>query len=325
MRYKLTLDYNGSAYRGSQRQAGGQRTVQGDLEEAVAKLVPRDTAPTVVFAGRTDAGVHASGAVAHVDLERTDKHGAPLPPFTEAALLNALNHHLGERIGVASVRCVPASFHARYSASMRTYVYQIRCAAADAEAAGEEVRRVDACRSLLRRGWLSPLDSHRVFVVDAPLDVAAMRAASAVLLGTHDFTSFRAASCGAKSPVRDLVELSVLEEAPTALAALQSECQRHLAIRVRAKSFLQNQVRYLVATLLQAGQGQITADGVAQLLAARDNRRAPTLAPAHGLYLARVEYPEASYVASTAPPPPAADEDDSDDAEGPPAKRQAVT
>ena len=181
MRYKLTLDYNGSAYRGSQRQSGGQRTVQGDLEEAVAKLVPRDVAPTVVFAGRTDAGVHASGAVAHVDLERTDKHGAPLPPFTEAALLNALNHHLGERIGVASVRCVPASFHARYSASMRTYVYQIRCAAADAEAAGEEVRRVDACRSLLRRGWLSPLDSHRVFVVDAPLDVAAMRAAAAVL------------------------------------------------------------------------------------------------------------------------------------------------
>ena len=140
MRYKLTIDYNGSAYRGSQRQSGGQRTVQGDLEEAVAKLVPRDVAPTVVFAGRTDAGVHASGAVAHVDLERTDKHGAPLPPFTEAALLNALNHHLGERIGVASVRCVPASFHARYSASMRTYVYQIRCAAADAEAPGEEVR-----------------------------------------------------------------------------------------------------------------------------------------------------------------------------------------
>ena len=198
---------------------------------------------------------------------------------------------------------------------MRTYVYQIRCAAADAEAAGEEVRRVDACRSLLRRGWLSPLDSHRVFVVDAPLDVAAMRAAAAVLLGTHDFTSLRAASCGAKSPVRDLVELSVLEEAPTALAALQSECQRHLAIRVRAKSFLQNQVRYLVATLLQAGQGQITADGVAQLLAARDNRRAPTLAPAHGLFLARVDYPESSY-ASTAPPPPAADEDDSDNAEG---------
>ena len=112
--------------------------------------------------------------------------------------------------------------------------------------------------------------------------------------------------------------------AVTALAALQSECQRHLAIRVRAKSFLQNQVRYLVATLLQAGQGQITADGVAQLLAARDNRRAPTLAPAHGLYLARVEYPEASFVATTAPPPPEADEDDSDD-EGPPAKRQAVT
>ena len=110
---------------------------------------------------------------------------------------------------------------------------------------------------------------------------------------------------------------------PTALAALQSECQRHLGIRVRAKSFLQNQVRYLVATLLQAGQGQITADGVAQLLAARDNRRAPTLAPAHGLYLARVEYPEASF-ATTAPPPPEADEDDSDD-EGPPAKRQAVT
>ena len=151
-----------------------------------------------------------------------------------------------------------------------------------------------------------------------------LRAAAAVLLGTHDFTSFRAASCGAKSPVRDLVELSVLEEAPTALAALQSECQRHLAIRVRAKSFLQNQVRYLVATLLQAGQGQITADGVAQLLAARDNRRAPTLAPAHGLFLARVEYPEASFATTTAPPAPA-DEDDSDDAEGPPAKRQAVT
>ena len=261
------------------------------------------------------------GRVAHVDLERTDKHDAPPPPFTEAALLNALNHHLGERIGVAAVRRVPDSFHARYSASMRTYVYQIRCPAA-AEAAGDEVRRVDTCKSLLRRGWLSPLDSHRVLAVSAPLDAAAVNAAAAVLLGEHDFVVpagvVRREVAGARSRRAQRARGG----ADRARGA-QSECQRHLAIRVRAKSFLQNQVRYLVATLLRAGQGQITADGVAQLLAARDNRRAPTLAPAHGLFLARVEYPEASYRQPRAPPP-AADEDDSD-AEGPPAKRQAVT
>ena len=270
--------------------------MQGDLEEAVAKPAA-DVAPTVVFAGRTDAGVHASGAVAHVDLERTDKHGGPLPPFTEAALLNALNHHLGERIGVASVRCVPASVHARYSASMRTYVYQIRCAAADAEAAGEEVRRVDACRCCPRVAVA--LDSHRVFVVDAPLDVAAMRAAAAVLLGTT--SRFRAASCGAsrrcaissssacsrrRRPRSRPSRASASGTSPFASA-------RNLSCRTKCDTR-----RHAAA----GGAGQITATAWRSPRRSRQPPRADAGARP-GLFLARVDYPEASYVASTAPPP----------------------
>ena len=100
-RYKLTVEYDGSSYHGSQRQKD-RRSVQEDLEAALAKLCPRGPAPIAVFSGRTDAGVHALSNVAHVDIERTDKHGAPMAPMEEKALLNALNHHLGERIGVAS-------------------------------------------------------------------------------------------------------------------------------------------------------------------------------------------------------------------------------
>ncbi|MEE3049296.1 MAG: tRNA pseudouridine(38-40) synthase TruA [Pseudomonadota bacterium] len=245
VRFKLTLEYDGAPFVGWQRQDNGP-SVQAALEDALRALTGR--AVEVVGAGRTDAGVHALGQVAHIDL--ADER------FDGRKLREALNYHLKPApIAVLGAAPAPADFHARFSATARAYLYVI----------------------VNRRAPLA-IDRGRAWQVRQPLDVAAMAAAAEPLLGHHDFTSFRAAQCQAKSPCKTLDRLTVTREGD------------EIHIEAGARSFLHHQVRNIVGTLKWAGEGKWTAREVAAALAARDRAAAGPTAPADGLYLVSVAY-----------------------------------
>ncbi len=244
-RYRLTVEYDGTPFVGWQRQANGP-SVQQALEEAVTAFCG-ETA-TVQGAGRTDAGVHALGQVAHVDIARE----------TEAdTVRKALNHLVRPApIVVLASEAVADDFHARFSAIGRRYRYRI-----------------------LNRRAMPALDRNRVWWVPVPLDAAAMHEAAQVLIGTHDFSSFRAARCQAKSPLKTLDRLDVARDG------------NGIAVEAAARSFLHHQVRNIVGTLKLVGEGKWRAGDVADALNARDRSAGGPTAPAEGLYLTSVEYP----------------------------------
>lgn len=243
-RYRLTIEYDGTLFVGWQIQAEGQ-SVQGALEAALARFTGEH--PRISGAGRTDAGVHAEGQVAHFDLQRA------WDPFR---IREAMNFHLKPApIAVLSCCETTADFDARFSARQRHYLYRLL------------VRR--APPALLR---------HRVWWVPYALDSDAMHAAAQRLVGRHDFTTFRAAACQAKSPVKTLDRLDVMRHG------------EEIAIRASARSFLHNQVRSMVGTLKLVGEGRWTADNVAMALAAADRTRCGPVAPACGLYLTAIDY-----------------------------------
>ncbi|HUF55996.1 MAG TPA: tRNA pseudouridine(38-40) synthase TruA [Thermohalobaculum sp.] len=244
-RYKLTIEYDGAPFRGWQRQAEGP-SVQGAVEAALGALEPEG--PAVAGAGRTDAGVHATAQVAHVDLSRE------WDPFR---LAEALNWHLKPApVAVLAAERVADDFHARFSAVRRHYLYRVLC------------RRAPEA---LERG--------RVWRRARPLDAQAMRQAAAALVGRHDFTTFRSAECQARSPVKTLDVLQVVEDGS------------EVRFRLSARSFLHNQVRSIVGTLERVGAGAWPPDRVAEVLAARDRARCGPVAPPRGLYLTGVDYP----------------------------------
>ena len=243
-RYKLTLEYDGAGLVGWQRQDNGP-SVQEALESAVMGFC--GDIVVAVAAGRTDAGVHARGQVAHIDLSRDHA------PDT---VRDALNAHLRPAaIAVLTVETVAEDFHARFSATKRHYRYRI----------------------VNRRGPLT-LERGRAWLVQGPLDDAAMRAGAGALIGRHDFSSFRAAECQAKSPVKTLDVLDVTRDGDA------------IAVTASARSFLHRQVRNLVGSLVLVGQGKWRAGDMARVLAARDRATAGPTAPAEGLYLMAVEY-----------------------------------
>ena len=243
-RYKLTLEYDGGPFVGWQTQATGP-SIQAALEEAVFKLSGERT--LVIGAGRTDAGVHALGQVAHVDLARA------FPAWT---VRDGLNAHLRPLpIAVLAAAEVDDAFHARFSARERSYRYRI----------------------INRRGLLA-LDRGRAWLVTAPLDAEAMVAGASVLVGRHDFTSFRASGCQARSPEKTLDALIVERRGD------------EIVIDARARSFLHHQVRNMVGTLKLVGEGKWSPGDVAAALAARDRSRGGPTAPADGLYLVAVCY-----------------------------------
>lgn len=244
-RYKLTLEYDGTDFVGWQRQTNGP-SIQESLERAVYGFCGETV--TAYGAGRTDAGVHALGQVAHVDIEK---------PTDADTVRDAVNAHLRPQpIVVCAAEAVSDEFHARFSAVERAYLYRI----------------------LNRRAPPAILKGY-VWHLPGGLDVMAMNEAAQILVGKHDFTSFRATLCQAKSPVKTLDALSVTRDDDDVL------------IRARARSFLHHQVRNMVGTLKLVGEGKWAAADVAAALAARDRAKGGPTAPAEGLYLTEVVYP----------------------------------
>ncbi len=243
-RLKLTIEYDGTGLVGWQRQDNGP-SVQAALEAAIHAY----SGETVLVqgAGRTDAGVHALGQVAHIDLARPD------PPDKVRAAVNA--HLAGSAIAVLEVAEAADDFNARFDATGRRYLYRI-----------------------LNRRPPPTLDRDRVWHVSRPLDAAAMHEAAQHLVGHHDFTSFRAAECQAKSPVKTLDRLSVTRRGT------------EIEVEAAARSFLHHQVRNIVGTLKRVGEGAWPPDKLAAILDARDRAAAGPTAPACGLYLVEVRY-----------------------------------
>ena len=243
-RYKLTIEYDGTPFVGWQAQDNGV-SVQGALGDAVAAFAGERAA--VQGAGRTDAGVHALGQVAHIDLAKD---------WDVDTVRDALNAHLRQHpLVVLVAERVAEDFDARFSAIKRHYLYRI----------------------VNRRADLA-LDQHRAWRIGRPLNAAAMRRAAGHLVGRHDFTTFRAAECQAKSPVKTLDRLDVAHDG------------EELRVSAAARSFLHHQVRSMVGSLVHVGEGKWSADDLAAALAARDRAACGQVAPPHGLYLVRVEY-----------------------------------
>lgn len=245
MRYKLLIEYEGSTFCGWQRQSG-QRSVQAALEEAIERFC--GVCATVYGAGRTDSGVHALAQVAHVDL--------PVA-YDVAVVRDAVNFHLGgEAVAVLKAVAVSQDFDARFCAIGRQYLY-----------------RILRCRAPL------VLEKGRAWRVPVPLDVGAMREAAGVLIGYHDFTTFRAAACQAKSPLKTLDRIDILEKG------------NRIDLYVSARSFMHKQVRSMVGVLKLVGEGKWTTACVQKALEARDRAACGLVAPACGLYLCRIDYP----------------------------------
>jgi tRNA pseudouridine38-40 synthase len=247
-RFKLTIEYDGRPFVGWQVQENGV-SVQGVLTAAAAALCG---APVhVQGAGRTDAGVHALGQVAHLDLAKA---------WDTDTVRDALNFHLRPHpVAVLAAELAADDFDARFSAVKRHYLYRI----------------------VNRRADLA-LDAGRALRAPRPLDAGAMHDAAQRLVGRHDFTTFRAAECQAKSPVKTLDRLDVERDGD------------ELRIHASARSFLHHQVRSMVGSLVQVGDGRWSADDLARALAARNRKACGPVAPPDGLYLVRVDYPAAT-------------------------------
>lgn len=249
-RYAMKIEYDGAPFKGWQRQTD-LPSVQGAVEDALRKLQP--DFETIAAAGRTDTGVHASGQVAHADLTR---HWDPF------RLGEALNFHLKPLpVAILEVAEVPEDWHARFSAIERRYLFRL----------------------VTRR---APLTHEKGFVwqVKHPLDLAAMQEAAALLVGQHDFTTFRSSICQAASPVKTLDEARIEQ--------VNRPYGQEYRFHFRARSFLHNQIRSFVGSLAQVGAGAWEPARIAQALAARDRSACGPVCPPEGLYLAEVCYPE---------------------------------
>jgi tRNA pseudouridine38-40 synthase len=243
-RYRLTIEYDGGPFVGWQRQDNG-RSIQGALEDAIAKF--SQARVTVTGAGRTDAGVHALGQVVHFDLDRE---------FPADKVRDAINHFLRpDPVTVLAAAVVPDDFHARFSATGRQYLFRI-----------------------LNRRAQPALYSGKVWHVQVALDAEAMHAAAQALLGSHDFTTFRAAECQAQSPVKTLDRLDVSRRAD------------EIHIEASARSFLHHQVRSFVGSLKQVGEGKWQPRDLKAALEARDRSACGPVSPPDGLYLVKVDY-----------------------------------
>ncbi|MZH02196.1 MAG: tRNA pseudouridine(38-40) synthase TruA [Nitrospinae bacterium] len=242
-KYLLIVEYEGSAYHGWQMQTNAVST-QELVEKALSQIT--NTPTTVLSSGRTDAGVHSEGMPAHFVTESKMK---------PAEFQLALNSLLPHDISIREVRRVPMAFHARGSAKRKLYRYTI-----------------------LNRDYPSALNFRRSWFIPHKLDVAAMRRAAKYLQGEHDFTSFRAGNCNAKSPVRTMDRVEIIKQ------------DGFLIFEFEGKGFLKHMVRNFVGTLVYVGKKKFPAKYVKTILESRNRKVAGPTAPAHGLCLIKVEY-----------------------------------
>ena len=249
-RYALKIEYNGGGYAGWQRQKNVQ-TVQGRLEMAIAQLDPK--ANGLVGAGRTDAGVHAWGQVAHCDFAKD---------LAPARVSGALNYFL-RGSGIAVVRCavVGDNWHARFDATARRYIFRL----------------------VAREAPLTH-DAGLIWRINHRLDPVMMQQAAAFLIGQHDFTTFRSTICQAQSPIKTLDSLEIFTYAYPEGVEYRFD--------IRARSFLHNQVRSIVGTLERVGAGAWSAVQVQEALKAADRTACGPVCPPDGLYLRSVCYPD---------------------------------
>lgn len=244
-RYALTLSYNGSPFFGWQKQAAGIPTVQAALERALAQIAGHPVAVTA--AGRTDTGVHATAQVVHFDSDARR-------PLT--AWVRGVNAFLPEGIAVLHAQETAPDFHARFDAFGRRYRYLLQ---------SSPVR--------------SPLLAGRAGWTHYPLDTGKMRTAATLLVGEHDFSSFRAAECQAKSPVKTLYRIGF------------SGSLGLIKIDFHANAFLHHMVRNIVGALVYVGCGRLSVDEFADIFAAQSRLNAPPTFMADGLYFAGADYP----------------------------------
>ncbi len=251
MRWKITIEYDGSNFHGWQKQDNAD-SVQQRLEQAVQGFAGK---PVIIHgAGRTDAGVHAKGQVAHFDLP--DDISQKFAAGGSGNIIGAFTHHLNcPAIAVTQAEIVEDDFDARFSAIQRHYEYNI----------------------ILRQAPIA-LMRHYAWQVSYNLDIKAMQESALRFCGKHDFTSFRATACQAKSPVRSLDRFEVVQD------------DDRLIIYAEARSFLHHQVRNMVGALIACGRKLLSPDDIDILLQACDRSLAPPTAPAHGLCLVQVLY-----------------------------------
>jgi tRNA pseudouridine38-40 synthase len=245
-RFKLTIEYDGTGFCGWQKQNDAV-SVQGFLLSAAQKLA--GTACDVVGAGRTDAGVHATAQVAHVDIARE------INPYN---VMHALNYHLlplTSQVTVLKAETVGDDFHARFSATGRSYCYRI-----------------------VNRQARLAIDLNRAWHIPEPLDAQAMHEAAQSLLGHHDFTTFRSSICQSKSPLKTLDRLDVVRDGD------------EIRIYAESRSFLHHQVRNMAGTLRFIGNRKWTASDLLAALDAKDRKRGGETAAPQGLYLTEVRY-----------------------------------
>ena len=269
MRYKITIEYDGTNLLGWQRQLDGP-SVQQYLEEALIgfaknnlveldepdenekndeQMLKLSNKTIIQGAGRTDAGVHALAQAAHFDLKKA------MEPFR---IREAFNAHLkinNAPVAVLDAEPVSDEFHARYSAKGRGYIYRI-----------------------LNRRAPSALERNRVWWVPVPLDIEKMRQGAAWLIGHHDFSSFRASACQALSPIKTLDKIDITAKG------------EEIIFEVEARSFLHHQVRNIVGSLKMVGDGHLQPDDIKKILEAKNRSAAGVTAPAEGLYLSKVKY-----------------------------------
>ncbi|MGH1452600.1 MAG: tRNA pseudouridine(38-40) synthase TruA [Paracoccaceae bacterium] len=247
-RYALKVEYNGAPFYGWQRQTDFP-SVQGAIESALAKIAPGPH--KIAAAGRTDAGVHATGQVAHCDLSRD---------WNAFRLAEAINYHLKPLpVAIVDAAQVPDDWHARFWALERKYTFRML------------VRRAPATH-----------DDGLVWQVKKPLDLDLMRAGAARLIGHHDFTTFRSTTCQSPSPMKTMDEIRI--------ELIHGMSGPEVRFYLRARSFLHNQVRSIVGTLERVGAGTWTPDDVSAALAAKSRDACGPVSPPQGLYLAGVTY-----------------------------------
>lgn len=245
-RWALVVEYDGATFQGFQRQKSAKYTVQGQLEKALSCIA--NEAVTLVCAGRTDAGVHATQQVVHFDTfaQRNDK-----------AWVEGVNTHLPDSIRVTSSHQVPLEFHARFSALSRSYRYLM---------VGGRARPAIAPKALT---WLRK-----------PIDQELMHEAAQLFVGEHDFSAFRSSQCQAHSPVRRITCIKLYRK------------QQILVMEISANAFLHHMVRNIMGSLFWIGEGRKSIAWLEGVLEGKDRNKAAPTAPAAGLYLVSVDYPE---------------------------------